>query len=673
MAGSDAEVAPVAEQRAACPTCQAVFRGAFRRCPNDGGLLVAGGPDPLVGTVLAERYQIEAVIGDGGLGRVYRARHVRMARRFAIKVPFGEVAYDRKARARLVNEAEAASRLDHPNVIGVVDVGETPAGLFYLAMDLADGHSLADELAGEPLSIVDVLALLEQLVAGLAHAHERGLVHRDLKPDNVVVSTDADGEPLVRVIDFGLALVDSDGPATRLTTEGMVVGTPYYMAPEQAMGGALDFRTDLFALGIIVFEMLAGQLPFDGGAVEVARQNTTTALPTIAARSGREVDPLLQALVTWLTARRAADRPQATSAVLGFVRELADGDRAAAAARLPAAAQAQLAGGGQAARGDAVPTLDDLPEARAADDVAEVVVPAAVAAPAPTAARLSSEESVFDGARAEATPRPDVAAPAPRRSRAWAVVVGVAVLALGGALAVSLVGRGGGPASRVSAPPAPVAAAEPDAGLTAGRRSPPSRRTPGSPRSRRSRPSNRPRPRRRPPRRRSIGRRPPRARAATDGAVRDRVDTHGTRAGAAARPDRGGGRAHRHVAQGPVRPGGGPARRGHQARRPRGHRRAQQAVRRHPVVRRREPQPGAAGRRRGAPACAGACAGQAAVSRGTCRSGRRATTAACGRCCACSLWSRAAMRHPPSTPVRPRSTPPRSMAPAGAPASARAS
>ena len=119
-----------APTHACCPTCKAVFRGAFKRCPHDGELLVETDDDPLVGCVLAERYQIEEVLGDGGLGRVYKARHVRMSRRFAIKVPFGEVGYDRKARARLANEAEAASRLDHPNVIGVVDVGESAAGLF---------------------------------------------------------------------------------------------------------------------------------------------------------------------------------------------------------------------------------------------------------------------------------------------------------------------------------------------------------------------------------------------------------------------------------------------------------------------------------------------------------------------------------------------------------------
>lgn len=326
-----------APARSYCPTCRAVFRGAFRRCPSDGAALVASDVDPMIGTVLAERYLIEAVIGDGGLGRVYRARHVRMSRRFAVKVPFGEVGYDRKSRARLMNEAEAASRLAHPNVIGVVDVGETPEGLFYLAMDLADGPTLGDVVARGRVAPSDVMTLLAQLADGLAHAHERGMVHRDLKPDNVVVTLGPDGGLVPRVIDFGLALLEEAGDGDRLTTAGLVVGTPCYMAPEQATGGVLDHRTDLFALGIMLFELLAGCLPFDGSPIEIARQNVEARLPTVMARSGRPTDPLLEAMVAWLTRRRRDDRPADTRVIATFARRLLARDRAGAVALLPAA------------------------------------------------------------------------------------------------------------------------------------------------------------------------------------------------------------------------------------------------------------------------------------------------------------------------------------------------
>ncbi|MBL8623951.1 MAG: protein kinase [Myxococcales bacterium] len=350
---SDAE----APAHACCPTCKAVFRGAYKRCPQDGALLLETDDDPLVGSVLAERYQIEEVLGDGGLGRVYKARHVRMSRRFAIKVPFGEVGYDRKARARLANEAEAASRLDHPNVIGVVDVGESAAGLFYMAMDLADGPPLAELIDAGPIAIADVLTIFVQLADGLTHAHERGLVHRDLKPDNIVISTRGDGTIQARVIDFGLALVsEDDQPKTRLTTEGMVVGTPCYMAPEQATGEAIDFRTDLFALGIILYELLAGRLPFDGTPNEVARQNLAAPLPPIAERAGHAVDPLYEAVVTWLTRKRKDERPSTTREILTLARHMAAQDRGAAMTALPPWARPTRARGPEPTR-----PADDTP------------------------------------------------------------------------------------------------------------------------------------------------------------------------------------------------------------------------------------------------------------------------------------------------------------------------
>ena len=401
---------PDAPPRSSCPACLAVFRGDFRRCPNDGALLVAGDDDPLVGTVLAERYQIEAVIGDGGLGRVYRARHVRMSRRFAIKVPFGEVGYDRKARARLANEAEAASRLDHPNVIGVVDVGETAAGLFYLAMDLADGPSLAELIDGARIAPGDVLTILAQLADGLTHAHERGLIHRDLKPDNIVVTRAGDGALLPRVIDFGLALVDDREPTTRLTTEGLVVGTPYYMAPEQATGEALDHRTDLFALGIILYELLAGCLPFDGGPTEVARQNVTAPLPSILARSGRAVDPLLEGLVGWLTRKRGGDRPRETRDVLTFARRLVARDREGARALLPAELRPDLAAALRspidAVAAPVVPVVPVVPDAPTETSTPTTPRP-------PTSARVESSAAEDQPALAlpTAPPRPACTGP----------------------------------------------------------------------------------------------------------------------------------------------------------------------------------------------------------------------------------------------------------------------
>ena len=461
---------------AACPTCKAVFRGGFQRCPNDGTRLDPEGGDPLVGSVLAGRYQIEGVIGDGGIGRVYRARHVRMSRRFAIKVPFGELGYDRKARARFANEAEAASRLSHPNVIGVVDVGETAEGLFYMAMDLAEGSSLADVIGDGPMVPSRVLAILIQLADGLAHAHDRGLVHRDLKPENVILTRGGDGTQLVRIVDFGLALVDTleNKPRDRLTTEGVVLGTPHYMAPEQATDDQLDFRVDLFALGIIVFEMLAGVHPFDGGPMDVARQNLSRELPSILDRSGIRVDPLLEALVSWLTRKAPAQRPGHAGLVAQFSRHLAAGHRGAAHAMLPAfVIKADLAPFAEISDGAdddlAIPVAPATAEGTGGVSFPPPVSSGAVAAVVAEsqAAAKHSEVPVLPRVaevRPQTTERVE---PEPSSARRW-IVVGIVLALLGGVLAAALVlggkrSGGGGAADAALLALADDAAAAPDA------------------------------------------------------------------------------------------------------------------------------------------------------------------------------------------------------------------
>jgi serine/threonine-protein kinase len=285
-----------------CPRCLAVFRTGFRACPRDGETLQETRTDPLIGKTFADRYQIESLIGEGGIGRVYKARHARMSRRYALKIPYGEVAYDPKVRARFANEAEAASRLSHPNVVGVIDFGETDTGLLYMAMDYAEGQSLA-QLIGEsgPLERSWVIRFTKEIAEGLAHAHDRGLVHRDLKPDNIIIERDGD-KP--RIVDFGLAIF-REQEGGRMTTQGTVLGTPHYMAPEQATGQEIEPRTDLFSLGLCMYEMLAGVLPFEGTPIQVARRNLSSPVPLIAERvPGLEVDPGLEALCHHMLAKR---------------------------------------------------------------------------------------------------------------------------------------------------------------------------------------------------------------------------------------------------------------------------------------------------------------------------------------------------------------------------------
>ena len=292
------------------------------RCPLDGNPLEPLVDDPLAGSSFADRYIIEKCVGAGGMGRVYRARHQRMSRRFAIKVLFGDHAADSKMQQRLAREAEAASRLSHPNVISVLDFGETEEGLLYLVMDYVDGPTLAQVIeSAAPLAPDRTIRLLRDCARGLAHAHGRGLIHRDFKADNVLVTLDG-GEEVAKIVDFGIAMLN-ESSSRKLTTEGMVLGTPAVMAPEQAVGEQVDHRTDLFSLGIVLYEMLSGVLPFDGTPLEIARQNLIAQVPPIARRvPGLAVDPRLETLSVALMAKRPEDRPQSAKAVLRALSEI---------------------------------------------------------------------------------------------------------------------------------------------------------------------------------------------------------------------------------------------------------------------------------------------------------------------------------------------------------------
>jgi serine/threonine-protein kinase len=295
-------------------------------------------PDKLVGQVLADRYKIEARLGEGAMGAVYRARHVKVGRPFAVKVLHPRLLEDPKMLQRFEREAEVAGRLRHPNVIGVVDVGEAPDGTHYMVMELASGTDLASLLHEAPMPAWRIIRLVRQLLEGLHHAHDHGLVHRDLKPENVIIEKDSNGHEVPRIVDFGIAILrdggDSSSSAGRLTTNGLVLGTPHYMAPEQAVADPVDHRIDLFALGIMIYEMLCGKLPFDGSGVEVARANLLTDPPKIAERVPHlEVDPLLEAYARRLMEKSRDKRPPNAKAARELL-DLIEKDREAAAASL---------------------------------------------------------------------------------------------------------------------------------------------------------------------------------------------------------------------------------------------------------------------------------------------------------------------------------------------------
>ena len=301
----------------------------------------------LTGEILANRYQIEARLGEGAMGAVYKAKHVKVGRAFAVKVLHPRLLEDKKVLQRFEREAELAGRLRHPNVIGVVDVGETSTGMRYMVMDFAEGPDLATLLSDAPFPPQRVLHLTRQMLEGLFHAHEQGLIHRDFKPENVIVERDSHGQEVPRIVDFGIAILREGGEGSsapgRLTTNGLVLGTPHYMAPEQAVADPIDHRIDLFALGIIVYEMLCGKLPFDGSGAEVARANLLLDPPPISQRVPYlEVDPLLEAFARRLMAKKRDLRP-ATAKIARDLLDLIEKDREAAAAALGVPSEAARA------------------------------------------------------------------------------------------------------------------------------------------------------------------------------------------------------------------------------------------------------------------------------------------------------------------------------------------
>jgi tetratricopeptide (TPR) repeat protein len=241
--------------------------------------------DPLLGTLIDERYLLLASLGEGGMGQVYQARHVLMDKPVAIKVLHAELAHLPDLTKRFEREAQSSSRLSDPHIITVTDFGRTAAGQHYLVMELLEGESLADRIdARGALPVPDALRLARQILKGLVHAHSQGVVHRDLKPENVMlVEHHGDETDFVKILDFGIAKLADGGSGESLTRSGVVFGTPKYLSPEQALGDEVDGRADLYAAGIILWEMLVGAPPFVGEtAMDTMSLHLTGPVPRLA-------------------------------------------------------------------------------------------------------------------------------------------------------------------------------------------------------------------------------------------------------------------------------------------------------------------------------------------------------------------------------------------------------
>jgi len=293
--------------------------------PAPAAVPPASGVHPLVGTLLADRYRIDQLLGEGGMGQVYRAEHVHMRKAVALKVLHRELTVQPEIVARFEREAVAAARIEHPNVAAATDFGRLADGSFYLVLEFVEGKSLTKLMASERrLPVQRALRITRQISDALSTAHQVGIVHRDLKPDNVMLVGRDQTEDFVKVLDFGIAKIQNEdtGDQPVLTKAGTVFGTPEYMAPEQARGAVADARADLYTLGMMLYEMLSGKTAFaDPELLVVLTRQMTKDPPPLPP----DVDAETQALVMTLLKKEPDERIQTAAALCDRIDALLGG------------------------------------------------------------------------------------------------------------------------------------------------------------------------------------------------------------------------------------------------------------------------------------------------------------------------------------------------------------
>jgi len=387
-----------------CPLCAVEYPDGTRFCPNDGQTLRASSPAAdLVGQVVADRYYVVRKLGEGGMGQVYLAEHVKMGRQSAIKVMNPAMVHDPDAVARFNREAANASRISHPNVCAVYDFGETADGLIYLAMEYIDGVPLTTVLEREgALAVRRAADLCLQVADALQAAHDLGIVHRDLKPDNIMLTRGRSGQELVKVVDFGIAkAMGGDAGGQKVTKTGLVIGTPEFMSPEQLAGDSVDGRSDLYSLALVLYRAVTGKLPFEGDTAQeiMVKRLTDEPKPLAQARPDLPFPPGLQGCFDAALARLPAQRYQS---VAKFGHDLAG------------------AAGIQRAGGPDMPLPPTRADAEGKTQPLDTAMRRQVAAPPPRAARP--------------------AAPAPRRRSLVPLAVATIVVLGGGAAALARFG-----------------------------------------------------------------------------------------------------------------------------------------------------------------------------------------------------------------------------------------
>jgi serine/threonine protein kinase/formylglycine-generating enzyme required for sulfatase activity len=300
-----------------CPQCGKAYDDPIQVCPSDRSQLILFNPsdDPMLGKLIDDRYRLIRKIGEGGMGAIYRAVHVENLRVCAIKLMTGLSPGKDDAIARFKREARNSVRIDSAHAVTVYDSGQTDEGLLFLAMEFIDGKPLSRVIAEERvLPIERVIHITNQIAEALAAAHSLPMIHRDLKPDNIMITRKGSNTDFVKVLDFGIAKALADSGGDNLTKTGFVLGTPVYMSPEQLLGEELDPRSDIYSLAIIVYEMLSGRLPFEGDNPQAVMMKRVMSEPIRLRAVAPTVSESVEvAVMAGLTRNREA-RPQTVEA-----------------------------------------------------------------------------------------------------------------------------------------------------------------------------------------------------------------------------------------------------------------------------------------------------------------------------------------------------------------------